>query len=49
MSISNHGIAMMSVILNIPAIGYIDYSPVAVYGGCGIVGFVYWLRLKQYL
>ena len=24
-------------------------SPVAVYDGCGIVEFVYWLRLKQYL
>ena len=23
--------------------------PVAVYDGCGIVAFVYWLRLKQYL
>ena len=23
--------------------------PVAVYDGCGIVVFVYWLRLKQYL
>ena len=22
--------------------------PVAVYDGCGIVAFVYWLRLKQY-
>ena len=25
------------------------FLPVAVYDGCGIVAFVYWLRLKQYL
>ena len=26
-----------------------EQMPVAVYDGCGIVAFVYWLRLKQYL
>ena len=28
---------------------YKNAAPVAVYDGCGIVAFVYWLRLKQYL
>ena len=28
---------------------YVRCSPVAVYDGCGIVAFVYWLKLKQYL
>ena len=34
-----------------PQIAYhsCPFQPVAVYDGCGIVAFVYWLRLKKYL
>ena len=34
---------------NCYTVGYYTCMPVAVYDGCGIVAFFYWLRVKQYL
>ena len=44
-SFTANSVTKVAVLLGMNRFGL----PVAVYDGCGIVTFVYWLRLKQYL